>query len=68
MAKVLNFKDIETYYYGPLENCLVSKDWVPVEPGSIEHKYYCHGLGQVLEAGIAGGKTGYVILVEVIQP
>jgi YD repeat-containing protein len=39
-----------------------------LEPGSIEHKYYCHGLGQVLEAGIAGGKTGYVILVEVIQP
>lgn len=68
MAKVLNFKDVDTFVYGELEDCLRTKDWVPLEPGSIEQKTYCFGLGQVLEAGIAGGKTGYVILVEVIDP
>jgi hypothetical protein len=68
MAKVLNFKDIETFLYGPQEGCLVTKDWVPLEPGSIEQKTYCYGLGQVLEKGVAGGKTAYVILVGVIDP
>lgn len=35
--------------FGEFENCLVTKEWTPLEPGSIEHKYYCltpagHGL------------------------
>lgn len=68
MAKVLNFRDVDTFLYGELEDCLVTKDWVPLEPGSIEQKTYCYGAGQVMEAGIAGGKTGYVILVDVIEP
>lgn len=68
MGKVLTFKDVETVLYGELEDCLVSKDWVPLEPGSIEHKYFCYGYGLVQEEGTAGGKTGYSILVDVIDP
>ena len=68
MGKVLNFKDVDTVVYGEQEACLVTKDWVPLDPGSIENKYFCHGLGLVLEKGTAGGKTGYSIQVEVTDP
>ena len=68
MGKVLNFKNVETVMYGEQEDCLKTKDWVPLEAGSIEHKYFCYGLGLVLEEGTAGGKTGYSILVDVIDP
>lgn len=68
MGKVLAFKDVETVPWGEQENCLVTKDWVPLEPGSIEHKYFCYGYGLVQEAGVAGGKTGYAILVAVVGP
>lgn len=68
MGKVLTFKDVDTLVFGELEDCLVTKDWVPLEPGSIEHKYFCYGHGLVQEEGTAGGKTGYSILVDVTDP
>jgi len=68
MAKVLNFSTVDTVLFGEQAGCLVTKDWVPLEPGSIEHKAYCYGLGQVLETGVAGGKTTHVILVDVMDP
>lgn len=35
--------------FGDFDNCLVTKEWTPLEPGEVEHKYYCltppgHGL------------------------
>lgn len=26
---------------GEYSDCLVTKEWTPLEPGEIEHKYYC---------------------------
>ena len=68
MGKVLNFKTIDTVLFGEQEHCLITKDYVPLDPGSIEHKHFCYGHGLVEEVGVAGGKTGYVFLVEVIDP
>ena len=27
------------------DNCLVTKEWTPLEPGEVEHKYYCPSTG-----------------------
>ncbi|NNE06040.1 MAG: hypothetical protein HKO64_04705 [Xanthomonadales bacterium] len=68
MGKVLNFKDVETALFGDQQGCLVTKEWVPLEPGNVEHKYYCYGHGLVLVEGNAGGKTVWTDLVNVIDP
>jgi len=31
--------------YGEFENCLVTREWTPLSPGNIEHKYYCPETG-----------------------
>jgi len=37
------------------EGCLKTKEWTPLEPGAIAHKYYCPGVGLVLESELQGG-------------
>ena len=68
MGKVLKFKAQDSAFYGELSNCMVTKDWVPLEPGSIEHKIYCYGYGLIAEEGKSGGKTSITELVDVINP
>ena len=68
MGKVLNFKTIDTVTEGEQEGCVVIKEWVPLDPGNVEHKYYCYGHGLLLVEGNAGGKTVYTDLVDVIEP
>lgn len=71
MAKVLNFKDVEVFVEieaGPvldeeLEGCAMIKEWVPLEPGEVEHKYYCYGYGLMQVEGNAGGPTVLTDLV-----
>jgi len=36
-GKVLNYVDIDG------ATCMKTKEWTPLEPGAIEHKYYCDG-------------------------
>jgi hypothetical protein len=43
--------------------CLKTKEWNAVEPGSVEHKYYCPYTGLVLINELSGGKTVRVELV-----
>lgn len=63
MAKILNFKDVDTFLDVPNEKCLMTKEWVPLEPGNVEHKYYCYDTGLVLVEGNAGGKTEWTDLI-----
>jgi hypothetical protein len=37
------------------DRVLVTKDWSPLEPSVIEHKYYARGIGVVLEELVSGG-------------
>ena len=62
MGKILNFKDMDTYF-GEQDHCVVIKEWVPLEGGNVEQKFYCEGYGLVLIAGLAGGPTVYEELV-----
>jgi len=39
------------------EACLKTKEWTPLEPGGIEHKYYAPGVGLVLIEGHHGKKV-----------
>ncbi len=34
--------------FGTLKNCLMTKEWTPLEPGHIEQKFYAKGIGLVL--------------------
>jgi hypothetical protein len=38
------------------DQALLTKEWTPVEPGVIDHKYYVRGIGTVLEQSAAGPK------------
>src|SRR5919198_979337 len=34
---------------------LLTKEWTPIEPGVVDHKYYVRGIGTVLEQTVKGG-------------
>ena len=46
-------------------DCLVTKDFTPIEPDVFEHKYYAPGIGIILEVDMETGER--VELVEVIN-
>lgn len=55
MAEVLNLSESESVAYGSFDNLLVIKEWNPLEPGVVEHKYYASGVGLILEMMVEGG-------------
>ena len=68
MAEVINLDESAAVAYGAFDNLLVAKEWNPLEPGVVEHKYYAPGVGLVLEEVVEGG-TGRVELVAIVtQP
>jgi hypothetical protein len=65
MGKILSFKTVSSELLGTLNGCVVIKEWVPLSPGSVEHKYFCRDHGLVQVEGVSGGKTKWTYLVEV---
>ncbi len=41
--------------FKPFTGALLTKEWTPLEPGVIDHKYYARGIGTVLEQTVKGG-------------
>jgi hypothetical protein len=41
---------------GSYDNVLMTKDWTPLEPVLLEHKFYARGVGPVLVLGISGSR------------
>lgn len=66
MGKVLNFVPVSSDYIAPYEfdGCLKTKEWTPLEPGSVEHKYYCMPVGLILIEELQG-VTKWVDLVDI---
>jgi len=67
MGKVLRLNasvSLESENFDDFEDCLKTKEWTPLEPGEIEHKYYAPGLGLVFIEELKE-KTVKVELVEV---
>jgi hypothetical protein len=53
MAKVLSLNESVTVPYGSFDHVLETKEWTPLEPGLVEHKYYASGVGFVDGGGLA---------------
>lgn len=49
MGEILSLEESVTVPYGSFERVLKTKDWTPLEPGDVEHKYYAPGVGVILE-------------------
>ncbi len=64
MGKVLRLNATVSVAYGSFTNCLKTKEWTPLEPGAVEHKYYAPNVGLVLINELKG-KTVRVELIEV---
>ena len=64
MGEVLSLDESASVTAGDFEDCLVTKDWTPLEPGISEHKYYAPGVGLVLEVMVEGGSER-IELVEI---
>ncbi|MHB1000887.1 MAG: hypothetical protein ACYC27_16720 [Armatimonadota bacterium] len=64
-AKILRLNARVSVEFGDFDNVLVTKEWTPLERGSIEFKYYAPGVGLVLIEE-HHGKTVRVELVDVI--
>lgn len=55
MAEVIGFEDSFCVKYGCFDNVLVTRDWNPLEPETIEHKYYASGIGFIYSVVVEGG-------------
>jgi hypothetical protein len=55
-AEVLNLNRRALGAYRTFRNCLETKEWSPLDPGVVEHKYYAPGVGFVLAVEVKGGK------------
>jgi hypothetical protein len=49
MGKVVSLNESVTVPYGSFQGCLKTEDWTPLEKNTLENKYYCRGVGLVLE-------------------
>ena len=66
MGKVLRLNATVSIEYGDFDDCLATKEWTPLEPGEIEHKFYAPNVGLVLITELKG-KTVRYELVNIIQ-
>ena len=55
MAEVLSLSETASVQYDYFTDCLMTKEWTPLEPDIVAHKYYAPGVGLVMEVGVQGG-------------
>lgn len=64
LAEVLNLNGSEVVPAAACDgDCLITKDFTPLEPDAVEHKYYARGMGKILEVNPETGER--MELVEV---
>ena len=56
MAEVLNLNGSTTVPAGTFQNCVETKDFSPLEPDIVEHKFYALGIGNVQTVDVNTGK------------
>jgi hypothetical protein len=54
-GEVLSLDARETVPYGSFDGLLETKDYSPLEPKVVEHKYYAKGVGPILAITVSGG-------------
>jgi hypothetical protein len=55
MAMVVSLREAASVPYGSFRNVLLTKEWTPLSPGVVEHKYYASGVGLVRGVMVRGG-------------
>ncbi len=55
MAEVLSLDEKVEVPFGSYDGVLMTKEWTPLEPDILEHKFYANGVGVVLALAISGG-------------
>lgn len=63
LGQVLSLTGSATVPAASCSDCLVTKDFTPLEPDSVENKFYARGIGTILEVDVDSGKR--VELVEI---
>jgi hypothetical protein len=53
--EVLSRRAVVDVPYTSSRRALLTKEWTPLEPGVVDHKYYVRGVGTVLEQTVRGG-------------
>jgi hypothetical protein len=66
-GKVIGVDREVTTGLGTFDGCIITKEWSPLSPGSVEHKHYCPDFGLVLIEQM-GGKTTVVEAVDIDLP
>ena len=66
-AEVLSLNERVTVPYGSFGDVLETKDFTPLEPDLVEHKYYAKGVGPVKAVTVSGG-TDREELVDFTSP
>ena len=56
MGQIYSLSESVSVPYGFFADCLMTRDWTPIEPDVTEYKYYAPGVGVVLEANFADGE------------
>ena len=54
MAQVLNLNRSACVRYGCFDDLLLTKEWSPLDPGVVEHKYYAEDVGFILGMAVKG--------------
>jgi hypothetical protein len=67
MGEVLSTNDSASVPTGEYRDVVKIKDFTPLEPGLVEHKYFARGVGVVLEVQVRGGNDR-VELIEYTTP
>jgi hypothetical protein len=65
MATVLSVDEDVRVPEGKFEDVLKTKDFTPLEPAKVEHKYFAPGVGQILTVRVSGGGEERMPLVDV---
>jgi hypothetical protein len=63
-GKVVSVNESVTTPAGSFSNCIKTEDTTPLEPNVLENKYYCPGVGTVLELDVASGTRVELLTVE----
>ena len=59
-AEVLSLDERVEVPYGSFGDVLMTRDYTPLDPNALEHKYYGLGTGPVLVVGLSGGREELV--------
>jgi hypothetical protein len=53
--EVVSMDNAVTVPFRSFRHTMLTKEWTPLEPGVLDHKYYARGIGTVLEQTVKGG-------------